>query len=111
MATMINTAMSTSTALPEIPVLQRNKSKQKDIPASVQKKITLKKYNHVFAIHHQSKASPLSQDSTETLSFFGFKNLMALMLSKSCPDFEGCSSNSLSVISNLRLMIENFRKV
>lgn len=33
------------------------------------------------------------------------------MLSKSCPDFEGCSSNSLSVISNLRLMIENFRKV
>jgi diacylglycerol O-acyltransferase 1 len=82
MATMVDTAISTSTELPDVPILQRSKSKQKDKPSSTDQQRILKKYNHVFAIHRQSKASPLSQDSTDTLSFFGFKNLMALMLSK-----------------------------
>ncbi|KAF2400788.1 diacylglycerol O-acyltransferase [Trichodelitschia bisporula] len=53
------------------------------------------RYNHVFAIHSQARASCLSsQDAKETPSFVGFRNLMVLML----------------VVSNLRLMIENFRK-
>lgn len=55
-----------------------------------------RKYNHLFAIHSKSKASCLSsQDATETPSYVGFRNLMVLML----------------VVSNLRLMIENIRKV
>jgi len=42
---------------------------------------TARKYNHLFAIHAESKASPLSsQDAAETPSFVGFRNLMVLML-------------------------------
>ncbi|KAF2150670.1 diacylglycerol O-acyltransferase [Myriangium duriaei CBS 260.36] len=51
-------------------------------------------YRHVFAVHSTSRTSCLSHDSTASPSFLGFRNLMALVL----------------VVSNLRLMIENFKK-
>ncbi len=38
------------------------------------------KYRHVQAIHSQSKPSCLSHDTTETPSFIGFRNLMAIVL-------------------------------
>lgn len=53
-----------------------------------------KPYRHTFAVHSLSRASCLSNDSHDTPSFVGFRNLMALVL----------------VVSNLRLMIENFKK-
>ena len=40
------------------------------------------KYRHVQAIHSQSKPSCLSHDTTETPSFIGFRNLMAIVLGK-----------------------------
>ncbi|KAF2138227.1 uncharacterized protein K452DRAFT_361315 [Aplosporella prunicola CBS 121167] len=52
------------------------------------------KYRHVVAVHRMQRPSPLSQDATVAPSFMGFRNLMALVL----------------VVSNLRLMIENFLK-
>jgi diacylglycerol O-acyltransferase-1 len=53
------------------------------------------KYRHVFATHAVSRTSCLSQDSEETPSFMGFRNLMILVL----------------IVSNLRLMIVNLQKV
>ncbi|KAF2836698.1 diacylglycerol acyltransferase DGAT2 [Patellaria atrata CBS 101060] len=52
------------------------------------------KYRHVFAVHAKSRPSMLSKDAEKTPSFLGFRNLMVLVL----------------VVSNLRLMIENFKK-
>ncbi|KAL1650793.1 hypothetical protein SLS58_000912 [Diplodia intermedia] len=52
------------------------------------------KYRHVVAVHHQTRPSCLSQDAEKPPSFVGFRNLMFLVL----------------IVSNLRLMIENFRK-
>ncbi|KAK8158182.1 MBOAT, membrane-bound O-acyltransferase family-domain-containing protein [Phyllosticta citribraziliensis] len=52
------------------------------------------KYNHVVAVHRKVRASCLSQDAEKPPSFVGFRNLMILVL----------------LVSNLRLMIENFRK-
>lgn len=76
---MVDMAVSTSTELPTPPKLRKTKSntgKTLTQPSSAPSK----RFNHVFAIHKESKASPLSQDATETPSFFGFKNLMVLML-------------------------------
>ncbi|KAK3696901.1 hypothetical protein LTR37_017731 [Vermiconidia calcicola] len=53
-----------------------------------------KKYRHAFAVHAKNKTSYLSHDAEVAPSFLGFRNLMGLVL----------------VVSNLRLMIENFRK-
>jgi hypothetical protein len=53
-----------------------------------------KKYKHTYAVHSQARVSPLTSGNPKTPSFFGFRNLMGLVL----------------VASNLRLMIENFRK-
>ncbi len=48
------------------------------------------KYRHVQAVHSQSKPSCLSHDTTETPSFIGFRNLMAIVLGKrqnaECPN-------------------------
>lgn len=49
---------------------------------------------HVFPTHSISRPSCLSRDAEKTPSFVGFRNLMIIVL----------------VVSNLRLMIENFRK-
>lgn len=53
-----------------------------------------KKYKHAFAVHAESRTSCLSHDAETAPSFLGFRNLMGLVL----------------VVSNLRLMIENFKK-
>jgi diacylglycerol O-acyltransferase 1 len=102
MTTLVDAAMTTSTKLPDpLPLHSSNGSTTTNEKASKANgytpsspKSTLRKYNHVFPIHRSEKASPLSQDAVEAPSFFGFKNLMVLML----------------IVSNLRLMIENFRK-
>lgn len=52
------------------------------------------KYKHVIAIHKRAKDSPLTSGSGQTISFVGFRNLMILVI----------------VVSNLRLMIENYKK-
>jgi len=51
-------------------------------------------YKHTFAVHTTERTSCLSHDAKDAPSFVGFRNLMALVL----------------VVSNLRLMIENFKK-
>lgn len=53
-----------------------------------------KKYRHVAAVHSRPRTSCLGRDSETTPSFIGFRNLMVIVL----------------VVSNLRLMIENFTK-
>ena len=53
-----------------------------------------KKYKHTFVIHAKERKSCLSRESDSTPSFLGFRNLMVLML----------------VVSNLRLVLENFKK-
>ncbi|KAI9861678.1 MAG: hypothetical protein M1824_002109 [Vezdaea acicularis] len=53
-----------------------------------------KKYRHTTAIHTRPKTSVLSHDSDVAPSFLGFRNLMIIVL----------------VVSNLRLMVENFIK-
>ncbi|OCK76531.1 diacylglycerol acyltransferase DGAT2 [Lepidopterella palustris CBS 459.81] len=53
-----------------------------------------KRHTHVFPTHSTQKPSCLSRDAEETPSFIGFRNLMIIVL----------------VVSNLRLMIENYRK-
>ncbi|KAF2766062.1 hypothetical protein EJ03DRAFT_330452 [Teratosphaeria nubilosa] len=61
-----------------------------------------KKYKHTFAVHQAPRTSCLTHNSvtspsfppTNAPNFFGFRNLMGLVL----------------VASNLRLMIENFKK-
>ncbi|KAF2864770.1 MBOAT, membrane-bound O-acyltransferase family-domain-containing protein [Massariosphaeria phaeospora] len=58
------------------------------------KRIRDTKYRHVFATHAEPKTSCLSHDADHTPSFVGFRNLMILVL----------------IVSNLRLMIVNFRK-
>lgn len=52
------------------------------------------KYKHAFAVHSQTRASPLTRESPTPISLQGFKNLAFLVLA--------CSI--------LRLMIENFKK-
>lgn len=51
-------------------------------------------FKHTFAVHSAGRTSCLSHDAQTVPSFLGFRNLMALVL----------------VVSNLRLMIENFKK-
>ncbi|KAF2498079.1 hypothetical protein BU16DRAFT_548992 [Lophium mytilinum] len=62
--------------------------------SSGRKKRWESKYRHVFATHSAQRPSCLSGDAEESPSFVGFRNLMVIVL----------------VVSNLRLMIENFRK-
>lgn len=59
------------------------------------RKYTQKKYRHVAAVHSNPRTSCLSHESDAAPSFLGFRNLMVLVL----------------LISNLRLMLENIRKV
>lgn len=53
-----------------------------------------KRYKHTFAIHATSRASLYSGDATVAPSSLGFRNLMGLVI----------------VISNVRLMMDNFKK-
>ena len=96
MATIVTTAMSTGTDLSPSNVRARYNGKTTE-PAvnSTTQRIRETKYRHVFATHAQQRTSCLSADAEKTPSFVGFRNLMILVL----------------IVSNLRLMIENFRKV
>lgn len=66
-----------------------NQSKEEQVD-----KRSSKKYKHTFAVHARSRTSCLSHEAEASPSFLGFRNLMALVL----------------IVSNLRLMIENFKK-
>ncbi|KAF2481699.1 MBOAT, membrane-bound O-acyltransferase family-domain-containing protein [Neohortaea acidophila] len=57
-------------------------------------RVAAPQYKHTFAVHSAARTSCLSHDATVVPSFLGFRNLMGLVL----------------VVSNLRLMIENFKK-
>ncbi|KMU85420.1 sterol O-acyltransferase 1 [Coccidioides immitis H538.4] len=52
------------------------------------------KYRHVAAYHSEIRPSCLSRESNASPSFFGFRNLMVIVL----------------IVMNLRLVIENFMK-
>lgn len=65
-------------------------------PPEAPKKVRIHhKYRHVAAIHSKPKTSCLSHDSQISPSFVGFRNLMVIVL----------------VVGNLRLMLENHKKV
>jgi diacylglycerol O-acyltransferase-1 len=84
MATLVDTATTTAT---EISVGAASRKMQRSNGQTRTEKSERppdRKFNHVFAIHKRSKASPLGKDADSTPSFFGFKNLMALMLSTCC---------------------------
>ena len=73
----------------------------------------MSRYNHLFAIHAKTRPSPLTRgDQPDAPNYNGFRNLMALVLGLWCLY---TWSRSLAyyeiVVSNLRLMLENFRKV
>lgn len=78
----------TTTASPSSPA--RNQS----ATTSKVERIRDIKYRHVFATHSAIRHSSLSSDAETTPRFSGFRNLMVLVI----------------IFSNLRLMIENFRK-
>lgn len=67
----------------------------KPAPDAPPKQRIKRKYRHVAAIHSEPKTSCLSHDSEASPSFVGFRNLMIIVL----------------VVGNLRLMIENYKKV
>jgi hypothetical protein len=114
---MTDTSMSTSVDMPENKLKFHNDTN--GVAAVVDSperkaatKRTYSKYNHLFAIHAKSRVSPLTrQDQTETPNFNGFRNLMALVLG-TCPSdaMAYLSAKTYLVVSNLRLMIENFKK-
>ncbi|KAF2015276.1 hypothetical protein BU24DRAFT_421576 [Aaosphaeria arxii CBS 175.79] len=102
MSTMTDTAITTAMATPSVPYPRDsslstksngNNTTTKSERASSSKAQPLK-YRHVFATHSLSRGSCLSYDAEKSPSFVGFRNLMILVL----------------IVSNLRLMIENFRK-
>jgi diacylglycerol O-acyltransferase-1 len=72
-----------------------------------------KKYRHVAAVHSKPRTSCLSHDSQVSPSFLGFRNLMVIVLGiVATSGASGVESNSSHlVVGNLRLMIENFKKV
>lgn len=103
MASTISTATSTAryepnetSSLSSRTTSSKQPQQQEKLPAdeTVSSRRSSKKYKHTFAVHADTRTSYLSHDSTVSPSFVGFRNLMCLAL----------------VASNLRLMIENFKK-
>lgn len=84
MATLINTAISTSTEAPNTDELAEKSYGNGQMDGrSTRRQLTgdaSKKYKHLYAIHASQKTSCLSRDSDTTPSFVGFKNLMVLVL-------------------------------
>lgn len=104
MATLVETASSTSNSKG---AKRRRHAKQSEKDASSSsstngdtkgaesmRAYVAKKYRHVAAVHSRPRTSCLDHDSDATPSFLGFRNLMVIVL----------------VVSNFRLMIENFKK-
>jgi diacylglycerol O-acyltransferase-1 len=112
MASLIDTAITTSHEIPtdrpgKLVTRQDTGERKQAEKLGVQPS---KKYRHTFAVHSATRASCLSQDSAAPTSFTGFRNLGALVISQypaSHPEW----LLTVSVVSNLRLMIENFKKV
>jgi hypothetical protein len=67
----------------------KDEALQENLPQTkAPSRTTLKKYNHLFAIHSSSKVTILStQDVEKAPSFVGFRNLMTLMLCKASVPF------------------------
>ncbi|KAF1990990.1 hypothetical protein K402DRAFT_389190 [Aulographum hederae CBS 113979] len=85
MATVVNTTTMASSRMPNgSPGYKAKPSAPEKAP----------KYSHVFAVHASRRTSCLTSGTPNPPSFIGFRNLMILML----------------IVSNLRLIIENFRK-
>jgi len=89
-----NIGTSTATQLPEggaIPTRRQPHTKTAQTNgvsyAKPPRNPAARSYNHVFPIHRTAKVSPLGYDAKVTPSFFGVKNLMALMLGMNGPMF------------------------
>ncbi|KAH8695997.1 putative diacylglycerol O-acyltransferase [Talaromyces proteolyticus] len=104
MASLIETAVSTSVDVPSIDINGHSKStsSSKAAKTSPAESLTTKtpgrsvrsKYRHIAAYHSELRTSCLSRDSTVNPSFIGFRNLMVIVL----------------IVMNLRLIVENFMK-
>ncbi|KAF2191495.1 hypothetical protein K469DRAFT_656439 [Zopfia rhizophila CBS 207.26] len=95
MATLTDTAISTSTDIPNTNLSAQYNGKVKEpMSNSAAKRSSDSKFRHVFSTHSTQRNSCLSNDAEETPTFVGFRNLMILLL----------------LVMNFRLMIENFRK-
>ncbi|GAB7349754.1 hypothetical protein MBLNU459_g0482t2 [Dothideomycetes sp. NU459] len=97
MASMVDTAVTTSHEIPTTAprgIIPAKSGSAASNPSSPTSKGPGSKYKHVFAVHSAPRTSCLSHDSTQSPSFLGFRNLGALVI----------------IVSNLRLMIENFKK-
>ncbi|KAF2248158.1 diacylglycerol O-acyltransferase [Trematosphaeria pertusa] len=95
MATLVHTATTSGTdiAPSTLSAMPSNGNTPEQTVNSSTRSTRKIKHCHVFATHSQQRTSCLTQGA-ETPSFLGFRNLMILVL----------------IVSNLRLMIENFRK-
>ncbi|KAK3065328.1 hypothetical protein LTS18_001079 [Coniosporium uncinatum] len=94
MATLIDTAVHTSNKLPNGSAPQANGTADAQGDRKATKSASRSKYKHVFAVHSKLQPSCLTRGVEPVPNFVGFRNLMVLML----------------FVSNLRLMIENFKK-
>jgi diacylglycerol O-acyltransferase-1 len=96
----LNGSVTTEDSTDESAQLSRESSpeiakKSKHGKVSSVSRLRAQKYKHVFTIHDRSQPSCLTyQDVEATPNFWGFRNLLVLML----------------IVSNLRLVIENFKK-
>jgi diacylglycerol O-acyltransferase-1 len=99
MASLINTAITTSHEIPtDRPgkvTMQQETDEKKTKQAEKNGVQHSKKYRHTFAVHNSTRASCLSQDSAAPTSFTGFRNLGALVISQ-------CSASQLpfGVVTN-----------
>jgi diacylglycerol O-acyltransferase-1 len=82
--TDIDTAVTTShdmaTLRPGKSTMQQEEAEEKQ--AETSQVPTSKKYRHTFAVHLATRHSCLSKDSTAPISFTGFRNLSALVISQ-----------------------------
>lgn len=100
---------------PQVPNKSPKRAQNGNTSKTPQQEEAVPKYKHLLAIHSRHSTSCLTQGSGASPSFVGFRNLMVLVICTyiNCSK-EGSSSLQLTdsiVVSNLRLMIENFRKV
>jgi diacylglycerol O-acyltransferase 1 len=81
MATLVDTATATGTKISVGATSRKSQRSNGQTRPQKSERPPDRKFNHVFAIHKRANASPLGKDADSTPSFFGFKNLMVLMLS------------------------------
>jgi len=113
MATLIDTAIHTINKLPKGSAPQANGTADVQSDKKATKSASKSKYKHVFAVHSKPQPSCLTRGAEPVPNFVGFRNLMVLMLCM-LPRASLLGRARLindTVVSNLRLMIENFKKV